>query len=120
MVIGWMLSMATDTTFADTGKYAATREEVGNTFQTRRLLAVDGSTQNVVGAADNRPTTTCRNASEYEVRIGSAQSVASLKIMGFPILSSETFKVGAMTGAVSIISASASTATIICADGMTL
>ena len=122
-VMGYIFTLGVRSSRADTGKYAATRVEVGNTLQTRRILVSDGTAIAVVAAADNRPDATCMNSSAFGIRLSSSQAVASLQVMGIPILSSGTFKLGSLSGAASaVIEAgnAGSTATIICADGLTL
>ena len=107
--------------YADTGTEGAQRIEVGSYAETRVILVSSSAATEITnGASVKRPDQTCRNNSAYTLWIGSNTTGTDLSRVGFPVISSETFKLGALTGQVYGLadSAAAGTVNVRCWDGL--
>ena len=84
--------------FSETGFENATRVSVGEYNNTTNVTAAASATTLIFAASNIRPDATCRNNSAYVLWIGSNTVDNDLYRIGFPVLSSETFKVGSFQG----------------------
>ena len=84
--------------FADTGREAAVRIEVGSYVQSR-TITMSATAATAIGAANNnRPDMTCFNNSAYALYLSSNVANTYARVIGFPVLSSATFKLGSLSG----------------------
>lgn len=85
---------------ADTGFEAATRREVGSYVESRTVSVSSSAATALLTWNVKRPDSTCFNNSAYTVWLGSAATGTTLSNIGFPVLSSATFRLESMTGSV--------------------
>lgn len=102
---------------ADTGNEGAVRREVGSYVESRVVTLSNSETTEILPASVKRPDATCFNNSAYTIFIGSNAAGTSLRVMGFPVLSSATFRLESMTGAVYAILDTSGAGDVRCLDG---
>lgn len=103
---------------ADTGHEGATRQEVGSYANTRLVVLSNSAATQIAASSTKRPDMTCFNNSSYTIWIGSNAAGASLQRIGFPVLSSATFRVGALTGSLFAILDPGGSGEVNCFDGL--
>lgn len=97
--------LGTFSLYADTGHEGAVRKEIGSYINVRRVT-LSSTTGTALWSADTkRPDGTCRAVGGYSIWIGTVSSTIQANhtniTEGFPVFSSETFKLdGSMTGVV--------------------
>lgn len=95
-----VLILSVGLAMADQGHEAANRIEAGSYVNTIRVTVSASATTSIIGTNNLRPDFTCRNNSAFTLWIGSNAANNTLYQVGFPVLSSETFKAGAYTGSI--------------------
>ena len=114
-------AIAADLLVADTGWEGAVRVEVGSYAETRKVTVSSSTIATLTAASKSRPDVACFNNTPYTLWIGSAAAGVTLPDNGFPILSSATFRIGALTGSVSGLldtAAGAYSGDVRCFDGL--
>ena len=110
--------IALDLLSADTGWEGAVRKEVGSYPETRFVTLSATEDTLIASASKSRPDLTCMNNTAYTIYIGSNAAGATLLNFGFPILSSATFNLGAMTGEVYALLHTGGAGDVRCFDGL--
>ena len=110
---------------ADTGREGATRIERGSYIETRSVDVSSTTGTALMAASTLRADSICRNNSASTVWIGTTSTTIENAIhsnisLGFPVMSSETFKLdGQMTGVVYATSGqNLGTLNLRCIDGL--
>ena len=84
--------------FSDTGHDGAVRKEGGRKIETRSIAVTTHTATLIIDVSIYRPDETCINNSAYTLWIGSQAAGVTLSNIGFPIVSSATFKTDSFTG----------------------
>ena len=99
----------------------AVRIDAGTYIETRVVIVTTHTATEITnGASAKRPDETCFNNSAFTVWIGTQAAGTTLSQFGFPVLSSATFSVGALTTQVYGLfdSAAGGNKEIRCVDGL--
>ncbi len=114
-------AVSVDLLHSETGWENSVRPAVGGSVQTRVVSVSSSAATTILPADVFRPDATCFNNSAFTLWIGSAAATTTLSTVGFPILSSATFRLGSMTGVVSGLADAAAGGAIDvrCFDGKT-
>ena len=122
-VIG--MGIMSDNIKADTGHEGASRREMGSYAETRLVTLSSSTGTNLFGASVSRPDGMCFNNTSGTIWIGTTTATAtavphSNMRMGFPLLSSSTFRLdGSFTGTIAgTCDAGVLSCTLRCVDGL--
>lgn len=123
MVLSLVVVFGLEWASADTGHLKASRIAEGNAVGGVRTASVtNGAISVILSAKDDRASVACFNAGANAIHIGSAAAnVASLQVLGIPVLASSTLTMYGYRGALSAVTgiATTSTSTVYCLEGLT-